>query len=74
MKTFGQVVYVEQRPKSGASYRLAIFRVTGGLQGKWTCEACQLDAAHARTFPTLDNCIASIRDDIDNHHADKHGG
>ena len=74
VSTFGQLVYVSERRRGGIKYRIAVFRVAGGLQGKWSCEACQLDGADLRTFPTLDNCIASIRDDVDKHHADKHGG
>jgi hypothetical protein len=72
MQTFGQIVFVEERPRDGTKYRIAVFRVRGGLQGKWSCESCALEQTEAQTFPALDECILSVKDGIEAHHAAKH--
>jgi predicted RNase H-like HicB family nuclease len=72
MKAFGQLIHVEEVHRDGVKYRIAVFRVRGGLQGKWSCEACDLDYTQDQTNPTLDECLASIKDTIEKHHAAKH--
>jgi len=74
MKTFGQLLHVEEIHRDGAHYRLAILRVQGGLHGKWSCDSCIAEDDQDRTHPTLDECLASIKDAIERHHAANHCG
>ena len=74
MKTFGQLIHVEDISRGDTRYRLAVFRVTGGLQAKWSCEACALDETLDRTCTNLDECVSLAMDTIERHHAAKHTG
>jgi hypothetical protein len=72
MRAFGQIVHVEDMRCNGARYRIAVFRVRGGLQGKWSCEACDVGETQKRSYPNLDDCLAAIKDAINRHHAANH--
>jgi hypothetical protein len=73
MKTYGQLIHVEECLKDDVHYRIAVFRVQGGLQGVWSCDTCvaQDDDADP-THPSIEECVAGTQKAIDRHHKERH--
>lgn len=75
MTTYGLLIHVEEFQRNGVRYRIAVFRVQGGLRGTWGCEICSArnpDADH--THPTVEECVAQTKQMIDDHHRKHHAG
>jgi hypothetical protein len=67
MHTHGQLIHVEDFHIDSAHYRLAVFRVQGGLHGKWSCDGVAMsddDGVHS----TIEECISETKALIDGHH------
>ena len=75
MKTYGQLIHVEEFHRDGVRYRIAVFRVQGGSRGTWSCDMClarneDTDPSH----PTVEECVAGTKKLIDRHHREEHSG
>jgi hypothetical protein len=71
MKTHGQLVHVEEYNRAGVHYRIAVFRVQGGLHGQWSCDNCPTlddDGVH----PSIEECVADTKRFIEEHHREHH--
>ena len=75
MQTYGQLVHVEELDRDTIHYRIAVFRVQGGLHSRWSCSACQSDEDEtAPSHPTTREAIARTKDLIERHHRGNHAG
>jgi hypothetical protein len=71
MQDYGQLVHVEEFHRDGIHYRIAVFRVQGGLHGEWSCSECEItekDGVH----PTVEECVMENKRLIDEHHDQRH--
>lgn len=71
MDDYGQLVHVEESHRDGVHYRVAVFRVEGGLHGEWSCNECSTkdkDGVH----PTVEEAVAETKTLIDEHHRNEH--
>jgi len=74
MKKYGQLVHVEDYPLNGVHYRMAVFRIQGGLHAKWSCDACRIEEDElAPTHHTIEEAMAGTRKIIAAHHRQNHG-
>jgi hypothetical protein len=73
MHDFGQLLYVDEFYRDEVDYRIAVFRVQGGLLAKWSCGVCQSDESRQATHPTVDECVSAVHRTIEKHHREKHG-
>ena len=72
-RTYGQLVHVEEFHIGVVRYRIAVFRVQGGLHGRWSCDTCLLENEDdSPTCPTIDECVAKTKKTIEQHHLDYH--
>ena len=75
MHTFGQLIHVEDLYLGIVHYRIAVFRVKGGLHGAWSCDTCLAQQkADAPDHPTVEECVADTKKAIDQHHRENHAG
>jgi hypothetical protein len=72
MQIYGQLVHVEQFDHDSICYRIAIFRVQGGLLGKWSCAVCAEDERQTHTHPTIEEGVSSVKQTIQQHHQRRH--
>ena len=72
MQTFGQLLHVEDVRHDNAHYRMAVFRVTGGLHGRWACDSCTVENDENRVHATLSECIEAMKNTICEHHIAHH--
>jgi hypothetical protein len=73
MRTYGQLIHVEEFHRDGVHYRVAVFRVQGGLHGKWSCDTCLIhEDEDAPTHPAIEECVAQTKKNIDRHHREHH--
>jgi len=73
MKGYGQLVHVEEFHRDGVHYRVAIFRVQGGLHGEWSCDGCATKDKNG-VHPTIEEAVAETKKLIDGHHTERHRG
>jgi hypothetical protein len=75
MHTYGQLIHVEEFNLGVVRYRIAVFRVQGGLRGTWRCDTCLARDRHDRpSHPTVEECLADTKKAIDQHHRENHSG
>jgi hypothetical protein len=72
MNVFGQLLHVEELRRGDVLYRIAVFRVQGGLGGKWSCSVCNDDAQTPCLAPTIEGCTKAVKWEIEQHHAERH--
>ena len=72
MQVYGQLVHVDEFDCDSIRYRIAIFRVQGGLLGKWSCAVCEVDESQAHTYPTIEESVATVKQMIEQHHRAHH--
>jgi len=72
MHIYGQLIHVEETRRDSIVYRIAIFRVQGGLHGAWSCSACAADDDQNGTHPTIDEAVTSVKNAIERHHRERH--
>ena len=73
MQTYGQLIHVEEMHRDRVHYRIAIFRVQGGLHGRWSCDTCLLENEDdSPTCPTVEECVAKTKKTIEQHHRECH--
>lgn len=71
-RVYGQLLHVESLLRDAIQYRIAIFRVQGGLRGNWSCSACENDHNPDIARSNVDECVAVVKKAIDEHHAQRH--
>jgi DNA transformation protein and related proteins len=71
MNDYGQLVHVEEFHIEGVHYRVAVFRVEGGLHGEWSCSRCALGEKNG-VHPTVEEAVTETKKFIDDHHHLKH--
>lgn len=71
MRTFGQLLHVEDIHRDGVHYRMAIFRAAGGLHCRWSCDSCTVENDDG-TYSDMDQCITSMKNLISGHHTAHH--
>jgi hypothetical protein len=72
MKDAGKLLHDETFGRQGVGYRIAVYRVPGGLQSEWNCNACRLERTDLVALPSLNDCVASARRAIVEHHRQLH--
>ena len=72
MQTYGQLLYVDEFTRDDIHYRIAIFRVQGGLLAKWSCGVCQADESPQVAHPSIEECVTAVHQTIEMHHREKH--
>ena len=72
MHVFGQLLHVEELQFGPIHYRVAMFKVQGGLNGQWSCGSCRSDDDHPTTHPGVKECVADLMKAIANHHKSYH--
>jgi hypothetical protein len=73
MHVFGQLLHVEEFEYRAVQYRIAVFKVQGGLNGQWSCGGCKLNEEREVRHPTIDECVADLKRAIEAHHCETHG-
>ena len=71
MDDYGQLVHVEEFHREGVHYRVAVFRVEGGLHGEWSCSRCAFGDKNG-VHPTVEEAVTETKKLIDEHHRLKH--
>jgi len=75
MKTFGQLLHVEDVQRDGAHYRIAVFRVEGGVAAKWSCDKCPAaDEGAGLPHPSVEACVMAAKHAINAHQRERHAG
>lgn len=66
---FRQLLLDEEFQYKESTYRLLVYRVDGGLLGRWRCNTCEVDSDHddCLTFASVERCRDSMRRAIRSH-------
>jgi hypothetical protein len=71
MRTYGQLIHVEEFCIDTARYKIAVFRVHGGLYGQWSCDGCT-SSYDDKLHPSIEDCGTAIKALINEHHRQCH--